>query len=94
VRLRVVVLYTVEGREADPSPVGKFLLGKQRPLPHPLHLSTNLHHLRLSGMCSHFTTNGKKTVYKRKTYGIMKASEKGMAPRVLATPRSPAHRED
>jgi hypothetical protein len=45
-------------------------------------------------MCSHFTTYGKQTVHILKTYGIMEASEKGMAPQVLEHPGArPTDRE-
>jgi hypothetical protein len=37
-------------------------------------------------MCIQFTINGKKTVYIMKTYSIVKASDEGMAPRVVAHP--------
>jgi hypothetical protein len=90
----VVVLYSVEGCEAYTCTFGKLLLCKECPLSFPLHLNAYLHHLRLSGLCRYFTTNGKQTVYKLQKNGIMSVSEKGMAPAVLTTPRSPAHRKD
>ena len=90
----MVVLYSVEGCEAYTCTFGKLLLCKECPLSFPLHLNAYLHHLRLSGLCRYFTTNGKHKVYKLQKNGIMSMSDKGMAPQVLETPRSPAHRKD
>jgi hypothetical protein len=82
----VVVLYSVEGCEPDTCMFGKLLLCKECPLSFPLHLNAYLHHLRLSGLCRYFTTNGKQTVYKRQEDGIMSMSDKGMAPQVVGHP--------
>src|SRR5215218_7724184 len=65
---------------------GKLLLCKECPLSFPLHLNAYLHHLRLSGLCRYFTTNGKQTVYKLQEDGMMSMSDKGMAPQVVGHP--------
>jgi hypothetical protein len=86
VRLRVVVLYSVKGCKAYICTFGKLLLCKECPLSFPLNLNAYLHHLRLSGLCRYFTTNGKQTVYRIQKNGIMSMSDRGMAPQVVTHP--------